>query len=151
MLVQMLQHEATCYYFVLAFNKGDSVDWLPVDAATDYRRDGRVLLSAEEMLEGRRQWNGFWVASPAVELKYLLVKKILKADVPEHAKHRLQELFKSSGKKPSKLQKGSLEKSGVDKQLRGFDQGTGIPLKPISKSRKERSYGSGSDETIESS
>ncbi|MEM4214356.1 MAG: phosphotransferase [Candidatus Methanomethylicaceae archaeon] len=96
-LVQLLQHERTCYYFVLAVPDGDKVRFLPVDAATDYRRDGRIWFTAEELLEGRRKWNSFWVAAPKVEFKYLLVKKILKQGLPQHAQVRLQELADSLG------------------------------------------------------
>ncbi|GAA6744353.1 hypothetical protein Thermus71206_21970 [Thermus antranikianii] len=96
-LVNLLRHESTCYYFVLAVEDGKNVFFLPIDAATDYRRDGRVWFTAEELLEGRRRWKGFWVASPEVEFKYLLVKKILKQSVPSHAGVRLQELAEELG------------------------------------------------------
>lgn len=91
-LVSLLQHESTCYYFVLAVEDGRGMRFVPVDAATDYRRDGRIWFTADELLKRRREWNGFWVAAPEVEFKYLLVKKILKQGVPEHAQARLQEL-----------------------------------------------------------
>ncbi|CAM3384820.1 dTMP kinase [Rhodothermus bifroesti] len=91
-LVNLLQHESTCYYFIVASETSEGMRFIPVDAATDYRRDGRIWFTAEELLEGRRAWNGFWVAALEVEFKYLLVKKILKQGVPEHAQARLQEL-----------------------------------------------------------
>jgi len=96
-LVNLLRHESTCYYFVLAVEDGKNVFFLPIDAAIDYRRDGRVWFTAEELLEGRRRWKGFWVASPEVEFKYLLVKKILKQSVLSHAGARLQELAEELG------------------------------------------------------
>lgn len=96
-LVNLLQHESTCYYFVLAVPEGNGVRFLPVDAATDYRRDGRVWFSAEELLTGRQQWNGFWVASPEVEFMYLLVKKILKQNLPHRARDRLRKLAEDLG------------------------------------------------------
>ncbi|WP_123400782.1 hypothetical protein [Inmirania thermothiophila] len=91
-LVNLLQHESTCYYFVLAFWKDGKPKFLPVDAATDYRRNGRVWFSAEELLKGRRRWKDFWVASLEVEFRYLLVKKLLKGAVPEYSARRIQEL-----------------------------------------------------------
>lgn len=96
-LVNLLQHESTCYYFVLAVEDGEKLRFLPVDAATDYRRNGRIWFTAEELLEGRRRWKEFWVASSEVEFKYLLVKKLLKQAVLSHAGARLQELAEELG------------------------------------------------------
>lgn len=98
-LVNLLEHESTCYYFVLALQDGSQVRFLAVDVALDYRRDGRVWFSAEELLLGRRKWKDFWVASPEVEFKYLLVKKILKQEIPAHAGKRLRELAGELGQK----------------------------------------------------
>lgn len=91
-LVQLLRHETTCYYFVLAVPKDKTVRFVPVDAATDYRRDGRIWFGAGELLNGRRYWNGFWVAGPEVEFSYLLVKKILKRSLPSNSAERLRQL-----------------------------------------------------------
>jgi thymidylate kinase len=102
-VVNVLQHESTCYYFVLALPDGKEIRFLPVDAATDYRRDGRVWFTAEELLKGRRRWKEFWVAAPEVEFKYLLVKKILKGSVPEHSAKRLRELVRELGGKSQEL------------------------------------------------
>ena len=96
-LVNLLQHETTCYYFVLALQNGTRVRFLPVDVALDYRRDGRIWFGAEELLKGRRRWKEFWVAAPEVEFKYLLVKKILKQHVPPRAFERLQALAQELG------------------------------------------------------
>lgn len=96
-LVNLLQHESTCFYFVLAMQEGEKARFLPVDAATDYRRDGRVWFSAKELLEGRRRWKEFWISAPEVEFKYLLVKKILKQSVTAQAAERLQELARELG------------------------------------------------------
>ena len=102
-LVNLLQHESACYYFVLALRDGEGLWFLPVDAATDYRRDGRVWFSAEDLLHGRQRWKEFWVAAPEVEFKYLLVKKILKGSVPEHAAERLGDLTRELGGKAEEI------------------------------------------------
>jgi thymidylate kinase len=96
-LVQLLQHEVSCFYFVLAMREGKQFRFIPVDAATDYRRDGRIFFTADELLAGRRWWNGFWVASPRVESAYLLVKKILKGAMPDRQKKRLAALVQELG------------------------------------------------------
>lgn len=90
--VQLLQHEVSGFYFVLARQEGENKSLVLVDAATDYRRDGRVFFTAEELLTGRRQWNGLWIAAPTVEFGYLLVKKVLKGAIAPHQKQRLREL-----------------------------------------------------------
>ncbi len=104
-LINLLQHESTCYYFVLTFWRNGKPQFLPVDAATDYRRDGRIWFSAEELLQGRRKWKDFWVASPEVEFKYLLVKKILKRNIPPYSAQRLKELTVELGEKADVLVK----------------------------------------------
>ena len=96
-LVQMLKHETTCFYFVLAIRAGTEVRFLPIDVAIDYRRDGRIFFTAEELLEGRRRWNKLWVAAPHVEFAYLLVKKVSKGAMPDHQKRRLEKLFQELG------------------------------------------------------
>ena len=98
-LVNLLQHESTCFYFVLVIRNGEKVSFLPIDVAIDYRRDGRIWFSAEELLQGREKWKDFWIASPEVEFKYLLVKKILKEAFPEHSVKRLKKLAIKLGTK----------------------------------------------------
>lgn len=102
-LVNFLHHESTGYYFILALQDESTIHFIPVDAATNYCRDGRVWFSAEELLEGRRKWKDFWVASPEVEFKYLLVKKFLKEHLPEYTTSRLQELAQELGQKADAL------------------------------------------------
>src|SRR5262245_3697105 len=95
--VQLLQHEASGFYFVLACEGEQGIDFVLVDAATDYRRDGRVFFTASELLTGRCRQNGLWVASPQVEFGYLLVKKILKGAIATHQQQRLWELLQELG------------------------------------------------------
>src|SRR5919109_24473 len=71
---QLLQHESSGFYFVLSVREENKIRFIPVDAATDYRDNGRVFFSADELLANRGQCNGLWVASPDVELAYLMIK-----------------------------------------------------------------------------
>ncbi len=100
-LVQLLQHESSCFYFILAHKNGNGMEFLQVDAATDYRRNGLTYFSAEELNRARQQWKGFWVASPETELAYLLVKKTLKGETPGHQKKRLKYLIDKIGEERS--------------------------------------------------
>jgi thymidylate kinase len=96
-LVQLFQHEGSCFYFVLALREEGRIRFALVDIATDFRRDGRIFFTAEELLADRRQWNGVWVASPRIEFRYLLIKKVLKGATPEHQKRRIRELSEELG------------------------------------------------------
>src|SRR5262249_49094012 len=55
--------------------------------------------TADELLTGRRQWQGLWVSAPEVEFGYLLVKKVLKGAITTQQKPRLQELLQELGAK----------------------------------------------------
>ena len=72
---------------------------MPVDAATDDRRDGRVCCSANGLLTGQRQWQGLWVSAPEAEFGYLLAKDALQGAISAQQKPRLQELRQELGDK----------------------------------------------------
>ena len=79
--------------------QGDTMCLMPVEAATDDRRDGQVFCSADELLTGQRQWQGLWVSAPEVEFGYLLAKKALQGAITVQQKPRLQELRQELGTK----------------------------------------------------
>jgi len=72
---------------------------MPVEPATDYRRDGQVFCSADNLLTGQGQWQGLWVSAPEVECGYLLAKKALHGTITAQQKLRLQELRQELGAK----------------------------------------------------
>src|SRR3990172_6849792 len=82
-LVQMLRHEQTACYFVLAWT--DEVGrprFLAADFCSDYYRHGRLLLGAEELLARRRpaidghgEARGLDGPPPAGQFIYYLLKK----------------------------------------------------------------------------
>ncbi len=98
-LIQLLQHEATCYFFVAASH--DDRTFVQFDVATDYRRDGRVYFSAAELLRGRQRLKHLWVPGYEAEFSYLIVKKISKLDFPRYQRLRLEYL---AGKLPDKAE-----------------------------------------------
>ncbi|MEW6144673.1 MAG: hypothetical protein AB1598_06590 [Thermodesulfobacteriota bacterium] len=102
-LVQMIQHESSCFYFIMALRDGKGIDFLQVDAATDYRRNGIIYFRADELSKDRARWNGFRVASPETELAYLLVKKTLKGSTPVHQQERLMHLIDKIGQDKAML------------------------------------------------
>ena len=88
LLVQALQHETGACYFVLAKPVADGVAYLHPDCTTDYRRDGRLWLRADEILRGRRRFLNFYVPASADEFLYYLIKKVLKLDfTAQHLQH----------------------------------------------------------------
>ena len=73
-LVQVLDHQRTASYFVLATVVGSPPAFLELDISCDYRRDGCVFLTADELLRNRRQYRGMWVPAPAAEFTYYVIK-----------------------------------------------------------------------------
>ncbi len=92
-LVQALQHETGAWYFVLARTVPGGVAYLHPDCTTDYRRDGRLWLRADEVLTSRRRLLNFYVPSVADELLYYLIKKVLKLEFTAEHLHRLRDLY----------------------------------------------------------
>lgn len=75
-LVQKFHYEAHSYGFVLASWSRQPLLHLVVDVSFDYRWNGVVFFSDEELLQHRMQEVGVWVLSPQAEFSYLLVKRI---------------------------------------------------------------------------
>ena len=95
LLVQAIQHETGAWYFVLAKQEDNAVAYLHPDGSTDYRRDGRLWLVAEQVLKDRQRYKTFFVPSMADEFLYYLTKKILKQRVTEQELRRIAALYLS--------------------------------------------------------
>jgi hypothetical protein len=99
-ILAMFHYEASGFGFVLAPKNDGAASHLIVDFSTDYRWRGRIFFTAEELLQGRQQWRGYWVVGPAQEFAYLLVKKIYeKGNIPAHQKARFELLAAELGPK----------------------------------------------------
>ncbi|MGB4812486.1 MAG: hypothetical protein WBP13_08425 [Methylophilaceae bacterium] len=93
-LVQLLRHETTACYFILAKSVGSKIAFLHPDSATDFRR-GRLWQIAEDVLSTKRQHPlGFWIPAAAKEFEYYLIKRIDKESVSSNHWSRLSRLFK---------------------------------------------------------
>jgi thymidylate kinase len=87
--VQMLEHEQTAAYYVLAgsWNSPDPL-FLAVDFCSDYYRKGRLLLRADELVNGTPNWlelpearQRVAVPPAATAFIYYLIKKIDKGEL----------------------------------------------------------------------
>ncbi|HVP53506.1 MAG TPA: hypothetical protein VMU45_00815 [Candidatus Eisenbacteria bacterium] len=97
LLVQAIRHETGAWYFVLAREAGDDVAYLHPDVSADYRRNGRLWLKADEVLQNRQRYRKFFVPAPPDEFQYYLLKKILKQHITGEQLQRLAALY---GKRP---------------------------------------------------
>jgi hypothetical protein len=92
-VLNLFHYEASSFGFVLSPKDQDSSSLFVADFSSDYRWRGRIIFTADELLLSRRQWRGFWVAGPAQEFAYLVVKKVYeKGTIPEHQRTRLEQL-----------------------------------------------------------
>jgi len=88
-LVQMIRHEQSALYFVLVWaGEAGELNALAVDVCSDYRRGGRLLLGAEDILALRERAlddanadKGFYVPAPHMQFIYYLLKKVDKLDL----------------------------------------------------------------------
>lgn len=101
-LVQLIGHERTARYFVLVWlGESGGLCALAIDVCSDYRRAGRRLLDAEQILalrerpidEGGRE-KGFYVAAPHMQFIYYAVKRIDKLDLGPQAGEYLAWLWR---------------------------------------------------------
>ena len=91
--VQAIRHEPTAVMFVLAGrDKAGKLFFVQLDVCSHYYREGRKLLGAHEMLDGRRHKSAgpisYFVPASASEIRYYLIKKLAKGSIdPRHAAH----------------------------------------------------------------
>lgn len=90
-LVQIIQHEQTAWYFILAwFDEHGDVNFLHPDICGDYYRNGKCFLRSEQVLAGRVHIRGqtggsegFFIPRPDIGFIYYLVKEIDKGELSE--------------------------------------------------------------------
>jgi len=101
-LVQHLQHEQTAHYFVVvSSDRSYDPEFLKIDICSDYLRNGRLFLSANEILEACvpavdaiGEEKGFKVAAPPLEFAYYLLKKIDKQFLDDDQGSHLSTVWK---------------------------------------------------------
>lgn len=94
-VVQCLQHENNAFYYVLQWFEDGILKFLKVDICGDFYRKARLFLTASELLskvmeavDDQGNLKGFFIADPATEFIYYLLKKIDKGKIENrHAFH----------------------------------------------------------------
>lgn len=96
-LVQAIRHETTATYFVITRQQGDTIGFLNPDCTTDYRRQGRLWMRAEELLRDRvLGFGGFFRPTPDVDFNYYLIKQVLKQTLTDRQWMKLAALYRRS-------------------------------------------------------
>ena len=90
-----ITHGHSFYFYWVA---GGKVNTVPVDIIFEDRRSGMIMASGEDFVAGRVRHGDFWIASPAMEFSYLLVKKANKGNVSSTQTLRLQCLAENLGR-----------------------------------------------------
>lgn len=96
LMVQAIRHETGASYFVLAKQAGGAVAYLHPDCSTDYRRDGRLWMEAEQVIARRQRFKSFFVPVIADEFLYYLTKKTLKQSITNAQWQRIMSLYLSN-------------------------------------------------------
>ena len=100
-LVQMIQHEQTAIYFVLAWiDDSGRLHFLAPDFCSDYYRGGRRFLAASDILMQRRLvaddaggTRRFYVPPPHMQFIYYLLKKVDKRSLDDDHGQYLSDLW----------------------------------------------------------
>jgi len=90
-------HHAGGHTFDFVWFEARGMRSVSVDVASENRQGRLILMRGEDMVLGRLRANGFWIADPAVEFAYLLVKKTLKRRLPNPQAERLKILVNEIG------------------------------------------------------
>lgn len=101
-IIQMFQHEIVAFFYIVFHFDGNTRLFIQPDVCTDYYRKGRLLLTADYLLYGKRnaEQGGFYVLAPEKEFLYYLLKKVdkrsLSAEQFEHIRHSFMQNQKAA-------------------------------------------------------
>lgn len=97
MCIQCRHYAGRSYRFDFAWFEGKRFHVVGVDCISEYRYAGLNLGSTDELLKGRRPYNGFWIAGVDTVFAYLLMKKSLKAAISAAQLAELQAMIAEIG------------------------------------------------------
>ena len=95
--IQCRNYAVHAYRFDFAWFQDEELAVVGLDLAFEYRYAGILLSSAKDLLQGRRRFNGFYVAAPRAEFVYLLMKKTVKGEISAAQQAHLRELAEELG------------------------------------------------------
>jgi len=130
-LIQILQHEASCYYWVFYdWDKDNNIEFLHLDLALDYRRDGRVFFRAEELLSYKRLYKGFIpVLQPAYQFSYYTVKKLAKGQLDDRHAEQLTRIYQEDPEGCARALARFLPEEDLHTILRAVETGDWSPVR----------------------
>lgn len=88
-VIQFWRHE----YYAADCVISNDVEFLQVDFCTHYERNGRVVMSAEELVTGKKKYRNFYIPAAVTEFTYILVKKVLKKNFSKSSREHLSSLW----------------------------------------------------------
>lgn len=115
--IQCRNYAGCSYRFDFAWFEGEKFHVIGVDCIFEYRYAGLILRSGAELLEGRRQHDGFWIASTETVFAYMLMKKTLKGVISSEQLSELKEVA---------AEIGTTRSLSVASDLFGTVQGAGV-------------------------
>lgn len=93
-ILQRLRHEVGADYYILQrLNSKSEIEYLVLDFCMDFKRDGRVLIPIDKLLEDREYHNFFFRCNNSIEATYIFYKRTLKGEWLNHHYLDFKELF----------------------------------------------------------
>lgn len=112
-VIQYWRHENYAADCVISNDK----EFLQIDFCIHYERNGRVVMSIDELLENRYLYKNFYVPSMKTEFTYILLKKILKKFFSENSKEHLYNLWSLMSNEDKEQTRKKLKKFFNDKTI----------------------------------
>lgn len=100
-VIQVLQHEYCAKYFVLIRLIEEEVEYLIPDICSDYVRDGRIFIKAEEFINQRIYKDGYYKCTPSIEAEYIFIKHVMKNKWSAKQLDNFKKSYKNDFKKAS--------------------------------------------------
>lgn len=95
--IQLISHESTAYYCIIALSDGNNHILIKPDVCTDYFRNGSLFLEASYLLTNNiLNPKGFYVMAPEKEFIYYLLKKIDKGTISSEQFQHLADQWKEN-------------------------------------------------------
>jgi thymidylate kinase len=94
-IVQVIQHEATAFYYVLYRRCHGKTSYLAFDVSSDFRSDGRIWLKgrSEDFLKACRPFKFFHIPPPELAFVLYLLKRVGKNSLGEDQTRKLDKLY----------------------------------------------------------